>query len=146
MPKEIKEPITTTLLIIHSNPCSIWEQIPMISMDNTIGDQDNTFAVYQNYNYAPLWEQHIHYNALPTPYITRSMDSSCTSSQSSEILLALPALPSTLAATVNMLDVHLNVQTTSTANMVMWSKENSLSCSHCQLGDHPVGCNGPRRQ
>uniref|UniRef100_A0A915JRH5 Uncharacterized protein n=1 Tax=Romanomermis culicivorax TaxID=13658 RepID=A0A915JRH5_ROMCU len=42
----------------------------------------NMYAVYPNANFTPPWEQHIHYNAVLTPYVTRPMDSSCASSQS----------------------------------------------------------------
>uniref|UniRef100_A0A915JIJ9 Uncharacterized protein n=1 Tax=Romanomermis culicivorax TaxID=13658 RepID=A0A915JIJ9_ROMCU len=53
----------------------------------------NTYAIYMNYEYAALWEQHIHYNAVPAPYVTMLMDSSPASSQSNEVPLALLALP-----------------------------------------------------
>uniref|UniRef100_A0A915I830 Uncharacterized protein n=1 Tax=Romanomermis culicivorax TaxID=13658 RepID=A0A915I830_ROMCU len=83
----------------------------------------NMYAVYPINEYARPWEQHIHYNAVPTPYVTTPSDSSCASSQSSEILSDLPALPSASATTaVSTLDAHPNAQPTSTANMVMPSK------------------------
>uniref|UniRef100_A0A915IYL3 Uncharacterized protein n=1 Tax=Romanomermis culicivorax TaxID=13658 RepID=A0A915IYL3_ROMCU len=128
MLKEIKDLIKATLLIVHSNPLSISEQIPRIFPDK------NTNTIYPNYDYAPLWEQHIHYNALPAPYVTRPMDSSHASFQSLEILLALPALPSTSAIMVNMLDAHSNVQTTSTANMVMPSNKIASATSIISTG------------
>uniref|UniRef100_A0A915JKV6 Uncharacterized protein n=1 Tax=Romanomermis culicivorax TaxID=13658 RepID=A0A915JKV6_ROMCU len=74
-------------------------------------------------DYTPLWEQHIHYNAAPAPYITRPTDSFGTSSQSSQVPLALPALPSTSAAPAGNLDTGTGTQPTSTANMVIPSKE-----------------------
>uniref|UniRef100_A0A915I525 Uncharacterized protein n=1 Tax=Romanomermis culicivorax TaxID=13658 RepID=A0A915I525_ROMCU len=45
----------------------------------------NTYAVYPNPNFPLPWEQHIHYNAVPAPYVTRPTDSSGVSSQSSEL-------------------------------------------------------------
>uniref|UniRef100_A0A915HJ05 Uncharacterized protein n=1 Tax=Romanomermis culicivorax TaxID=13658 RepID=A0A915HJ05_ROMCU len=52
------------------------------------------------------------------------LDSSHADSQSSEILLALPALPSTsTTAMVSALDAQASAQPTSTTNMVMLSKE-----------------------
>uniref|UniRef100_A0A915JFQ8 Uncharacterized protein n=1 Tax=Romanomermis culicivorax TaxID=13658 RepID=A0A915JFQ8_ROMCU len=57
----------------------------------------NTYAVYPNQQFPAPWEQHIHYNALPTPYVTTPTDSSRASSQSSELQLALPALPAPTA-------------------------------------------------
>uniref|UniRef100_A0A915HWI4 Uncharacterized protein n=1 Tax=Romanomermis culicivorax TaxID=13658 RepID=A0A915HWI4_ROMCU len=83
----------------------------------------NTYAIYWNYEYGGPWEQHIVYNVLWAPNVTTPTDSSCTSSQSSEILLALLALSSTSAAAmVTTLGVPSNVQPTSTANIVMPSK------------------------
>uniref|UniRef100_A0A915I7U8 Uncharacterized protein n=1 Tax=Romanomermis culicivorax TaxID=13658 RepID=A0A915I7U8_ROMCU len=84
----------------------------------------NTYTIYLNYDYAPPWEQHTHYNATLAPYVTTPTDSSHTSSQSSEVPLALLALPSTSASTMaSNLDMRANSQPTSTANMVMPSKE-----------------------
>uniref|UniRef100_A0A915IQ69 Uncharacterized protein n=1 Tax=Romanomermis culicivorax TaxID=13658 RepID=A0A915IQ69_ROMCU len=71
----------------------------------------------------PMWEQHIHYNAPLAPYITTPTDSSPTSSQSSEVLLALPALLSTSTATAGNLDARASTQPTFTTNMVKPSKE-----------------------
>uniref|UniRef100_A0A915I926 Uncharacterized protein n=1 Tax=Romanomermis culicivorax TaxID=13658 RepID=A0A915I926_ROMCU len=79
---------------------------------------------YFNQDYVPPWEQHIHYNTTPTLYITTPMDSSCASSQSSKVPLALLALPSTSAAAmVSNLDARASNQPTSTTNMLMPSKE-----------------------
>uniref|UniRef100_A0A915K8F0 Uncharacterized protein n=1 Tax=Romanomermis culicivorax TaxID=13658 RepID=A0A915K8F0_ROMCU len=29
----------------------------------------NTYTIYPNTDYMPPWEQHIHYNAAPAPYV-----------------------------------------------------------------------------
>uniref|UniRef100_A0A915KVV5 Uncharacterized protein n=1 Tax=Romanomermis culicivorax TaxID=13658 RepID=A0A915KVV5_ROMCU len=94
----------------------------------------NTYAVYSNYDYTPLWEQHIHYNAAPAPYITRPMDLLGNSSQSSEVPLALPALPSTSAAPAGNLDTGTGTQPMSTANMVIPSKEIASTTLIISLG------------
>uniref|UniRef100_A0A915IPD7 Uncharacterized protein n=1 Tax=Romanomermis culicivorax TaxID=13658 RepID=A0A915IPD7_ROMCU len=57
--------------------------------------KENTYAIYPNANFTWLWEQHIHYNNGPTPYVSTPTDSSPASLQSSELPLALPALPQT---------------------------------------------------
>uniref|UniRef100_A0A915KQU7 Uncharacterized protein n=1 Tax=Romanomermis culicivorax TaxID=13658 RepID=A0A915KQU7_ROMCU len=83
----------------------------------------NTYAVYPNQHFPAPWEQHIHYNAVRAPYITMPTDSSRASSQSSELQLALPALPSSAIVTANTLDMHALNQSTFAANMVIPSKE-----------------------
>uniref|UniRef100_A0A915JZ21 Uncharacterized protein n=1 Tax=Romanomermis culicivorax TaxID=13658 RepID=A0A915JZ21_ROMCU len=120
MLKEIKDLTKVACLTICNNLHSISKQFQMMSVDNMIGDPKaehhpkeaaiirvaptytlkNTYLIYRNYDYAPPWEQHIHYNAATPPYITMPMDSSHTSSQSLEVPLALPVLPSTSAATM----------------------------------------------
>uniref|UniRef100_A0A915JB09 Uncharacterized protein n=1 Tax=Romanomermis culicivorax TaxID=13658 RepID=A0A915JB09_ROMCU len=80
-------------------------------------NKQNTYPVYPTYNNMPPGEQHINYNAAPTPYVTTPMDSSHPSSQASDVPLALPALQST-SMTSNV-DPRANSQPTSTANMVM---------------------------
>uniref|UniRef100_A0A915JXW4 Uncharacterized protein n=1 Tax=Romanomermis culicivorax TaxID=13658 RepID=A0A915JXW4_ROMCU len=72
--------------------------------------------------FAP-WEQHIHYNAVPAPYITTPTDSSRASSQSSEPQLVLPALPLPTTVSVTTLDTRALNQSTSAANMAIPSKE-----------------------
>uniref|UniRef100_A0A915JMH1 Uncharacterized protein n=1 Tax=Romanomermis culicivorax TaxID=13658 RepID=A0A915JMH1_ROMCU len=69
------------------------------------------------------WEQHIHYNAVPAPYVTTSTDSSHTSSQSSEIQMALLALPSSTTIPLTALDPGALNQSTSATNMVIPSEE-----------------------
>uniref|UniRef100_A0A915IFU2 Uncharacterized protein n=1 Tax=Romanomermis culicivorax TaxID=13658 RepID=A0A915IFU2_ROMCU len=69
------------------------------------------------------WEQHIHYNTMPAPYVTTPTDSSPTSSQSSELQLALPALPQSSTVSTTALDTRAINQSTSAANMVIPSKE-----------------------
>uniref|UniRef100_A0A915IHD9 Uncharacterized protein n=1 Tax=Romanomermis culicivorax TaxID=13658 RepID=A0A915IHD9_ROMCU len=83
----------------------------------------NTYAVYLNHQFQAPWEQHIHYNAVPAPYVTTPTDSSCTSSQSSELLLALPVLPPVTAASTSALKTRAINQSTLAANMVIQSKE-----------------------
>uniref|UniRef100_A0A915KWQ8 Uncharacterized protein n=1 Tax=Romanomermis culicivorax TaxID=13658 RepID=A0A915KWQ8_ROMCU len=83
----------------------------------------NTYAIYPNPNFPLPWEQHIHYNATPAPYVTTPTDSTRTSSQSSELPLALPALLSSSTVTATTLDTHALNQSTSTTNMVIPSKE-----------------------
>uniref|UniRef100_A0A915K7L3 Uncharacterized protein n=1 Tax=Romanomermis culicivorax TaxID=13658 RepID=A0A915K7L3_ROMCU len=83
----------------------------------------NTYAVYRNQHFPAPWEQHIHYNAVPASYVTTPTDSSRASSQSSELQLALPALPSSAIVTANTLDTRALNQSTSAANMVIPSKE-----------------------
>uniref|UniRef100_A0A915JRM4 Uncharacterized protein n=1 Tax=Romanomermis culicivorax TaxID=13658 RepID=A0A915JRM4_ROMCU len=83
----------------------------------------NTYAVYPNQHFPVPWEQHIHYNAVPAPYVTTPTDSSGTSSQSSELPLALPALPSSSTISATALDTRALNQSTSAANMVIPSKE-----------------------
>uniref|UniRef100_A0A915IL28 Uncharacterized protein n=1 Tax=Romanomermis culicivorax TaxID=13658 RepID=A0A915IL28_ROMCU len=103
---------------VHPTPfngCKRIQSALMISVANVIGDHaaeqrprevqitpvaqktifmKNIYAVYPNQHFPSPWEQHIHCNAVPAPYLTMPMDSSHTSSQSSELLLALPALSS----------------------------------------------------
>uniref|UniRef100_A0A915KSW6 Uncharacterized protein n=1 Tax=Romanomermis culicivorax TaxID=13658 RepID=A0A915KSW6_ROMCU len=83
----------------------------------------NTYAVYPNHQFPAPWEQHIHYNAAPAPYVTTPTDSSRTSSQSSELQLALPALPPQNAASTPALETRAINQLTSAANMVIPFKE-----------------------
>uniref|UniRef100_A0A915KAS0 Uncharacterized protein n=1 Tax=Romanomermis culicivorax TaxID=13658 RepID=A0A915KAS0_ROMCU len=85
--------------------------------------EQNTYAIYPNPNFPLPWEQHIHYNATPAPYVTTPTDSTHTSSQSSELPLAVPALPSSSTVTATTLDTHALNQSTSTTNMVIPSKE-----------------------
>uniref|UniRef100_A0A915KZV5 Uncharacterized protein n=1 Tax=Romanomermis culicivorax TaxID=13658 RepID=A0A915KZV5_ROMCU len=110
MPKEVKDPIKVTRLIVHNNPGSTSTQIRTISVDNATGDHNtkhppreatticvvladiitkNIYAVYLNYKYTGPWEQHIYYHAAPAPYVTTPTNSSRASSQSSEVWLAL---------------------------------------------------------
>uniref|UniRef100_A0A915JS89 Uncharacterized protein n=1 Tax=Romanomermis culicivorax TaxID=13658 RepID=A0A915JS89_ROMCU len=111
---------------------------PMISAANAIGDppaehhprevqitptareiifMKNTYAVYPNQHFPAPWEQHIHYNAMPALYLTTPTDSSPASSQSLELQLALPALPSSTTVPTTALDTGAINQSTSTANM-----------------------------
>uniref|UniRef100_A0A915INZ9 Peptidase A2 domain-containing protein n=1 Tax=Romanomermis culicivorax TaxID=13658 RepID=A0A915INZ9_ROMCU len=83
----------------------------------------NTYAFYPNPIFPPLWEQHIHYNAVPAPYVTTPMDSSPASSRSLELPLALPTLPSSSTVSATTLDMCALIQSTSAANMVIPSKE-----------------------
>uniref|UniRef100_A0A915JYB2 Peptidase A2 domain-containing protein n=1 Tax=Romanomermis culicivorax TaxID=13658 RepID=A0A915JYB2_ROMCU len=83
----------------------------------------NTYAVYPNQQFPVPWAQHIHYNAVPAPYVTTPTDSSCTSSQSSELQLGLPALLSSSTISVTTLDMRAPYQSTSATNMVIPSKE-----------------------
>uniref|UniRef100_A0A915I5P9 Uncharacterized protein n=1 Tax=Romanomermis culicivorax TaxID=13658 RepID=A0A915I5P9_ROMCU len=83
----------------------------------------NTYAVNPNHQFQAPWEQHIHYNALPAPYVTTPTDSSPASSQSSELQLALPALPPPNAASTPALEPRAANQSTFAANMVIPSKE-----------------------
>uniref|UniRef100_A0A915L926 Aspartic peptidase DDI1-type domain-containing protein n=1 Tax=Romanomermis culicivorax TaxID=13658 RepID=A0A915L926_ROMCU len=104
-------------------------------MANAIGDHaaehcprevqitPNTYAIYLNQHFPAPWEQHIHYTAVQAPYVTTPTDSSCTSSQSSELQLALPALPSSATVPTNTLDPRALNQSTSVANMVIPFKE-----------------------
>uniref|UniRef100_A0A915KUX7 Peptidase A2 domain-containing protein n=1 Tax=Romanomermis culicivorax TaxID=13658 RepID=A0A915KUX7_ROMCU len=89
----------------------------------TISVANNTYTVYPNQHFLAPWEQHIHYNAVPAPYVTTPTDSSGASSQSSELQLALLALPSSTMVTANTLDMRVLNQSTSTANIVIPSKE-----------------------
>uniref|UniRef100_A0A915KK62 Uncharacterized protein n=1 Tax=Romanomermis culicivorax TaxID=13658 RepID=A0A915KK62_ROMCU len=34
----------------------------------------NSYTIYRNTDYTPPWEQHIHYNAAPAPYVTTPKD------------------------------------------------------------------------
>uniref|UniRef100_A0A915K4C4 Uncharacterized protein n=1 Tax=Romanomermis culicivorax TaxID=13658 RepID=A0A915K4C4_ROMCU len=101
--------------------CSYYHEGNSLSRPNDL--VQNTYAVYPNVNFMPLWEQHIHYNATPAPYVSTPTDSSCISSQSSELPLALPALPSTSPVPATGLDARTSSPSTSTANMVIPSKE-----------------------
>uniref|UniRef100_A0A915HHX8 Uncharacterized protein n=1 Tax=Romanomermis culicivorax TaxID=13658 RepID=A0A915HHX8_ROMCU len=83
----------------------------------------NTYSIYPNANFMPRWEQHIHYNAAPAPYLTMPTDSSSPSSQSSELPLALPALPSSSTLPATSSDAHTGSQSTSSTNMIIPSKE-----------------------
>uniref|UniRef100_A0A915KTX2 Uncharacterized protein n=1 Tax=Romanomermis culicivorax TaxID=13658 RepID=A0A915KTX2_ROMCU len=84
---------------------------------------ENTYAIYPNQHFPVPWEQHIHCNAMPAPYVTTPTDSSHASSQSSELQLALPALPSSTTGYATTLDTRALNQSTSAANMVIPSKE-----------------------
>uniref|UniRef100_A0A915L7R2 Uncharacterized protein n=1 Tax=Romanomermis culicivorax TaxID=13658 RepID=A0A915L7R2_ROMCU len=83
----------------------------------------NTYAVYPNQQFPAPWEQHIHYNAVPFLCVTRPTDSLRASSQSSELQLALPALPPSTTILMTALDTRAINQSTSAANMVIPSKE-----------------------
>uniref|UniRef100_A0A915JLA0 Peptidase A2 domain-containing protein n=1 Tax=Romanomermis culicivorax TaxID=13658 RepID=A0A915JLA0_ROMCU len=83
----------------------------------------NTYAIYPNPYFRQPSEQHIHYNAALAPYVTTPMDSSRASSQSSELPLGLPALPSTSNASTTNSNMQVLNQSTFTANMVIPSKE-----------------------
>uniref|UniRef100_A0A915JWJ9 Uncharacterized protein n=1 Tax=Romanomermis culicivorax TaxID=13658 RepID=A0A915JWJ9_ROMCU len=107
---------TTKISAVKPIPLNRHQQISKstrtIFVANAIGDhamdprpKENTYAVYPNTNFWLLWEQHIHYNAAPAPYVTTPTDSSCTSSQSLELLLTLPALPSSSTVTMTALDM-----------------------------------------
>uniref|UniRef100_A0A915I3E0 Reverse transcriptase/retrotransposon-derived protein RNase H-like domain-containing protein n=1 Tax=Romanomermis culicivorax TaxID=13658 RepID=A0A915I3E0_ROMCU len=101
-----------------------FELTPMISVANAIGDHTGEDRPKEpNQQFPAPWEQHIHYNAVLAPYLTMPMDSSRASSQSSELQLALPALPSTATVTAIALDTRAINQSTSTANMLILSKE-----------------------
>uniref|UniRef100_A0A915JL31 Peptidase A2 domain-containing protein n=1 Tax=Romanomermis culicivorax TaxID=13658 RepID=A0A915JL31_ROMCU len=80
----------------------------------------NTYAVYPNHNFTPPWEQHIHYNAAPVPYVIMPMDSSRASLQSSQLPLMLRALLSTSMVSTTNSDMR---SLTSATNMVISSKE-----------------------
>uniref|UniRef100_A0A915JYA5 Uncharacterized protein n=1 Tax=Romanomermis culicivorax TaxID=13658 RepID=A0A915JYA5_ROMCU len=88
----------------------IFGSILTISMANKIGDHatehcprdvqiipgaqeiifmKKTYAIYPNQDFPAPWEQHIHYNAMPAPYLITPTDSSRASLQSSELQLAL---------------------------------------------------------
>uniref|UniRef100_A0A915L7W5 Uncharacterized protein n=1 Tax=Romanomermis culicivorax TaxID=13658 RepID=A0A915L7W5_ROMCU len=83
----------------------------------------NTYAIYPNQQFRAPWEQHIHYNAAPAPYVTTPTDSSRTSLQSSELQLALLALPPSTTVSMTTLDMRTISQSTSATNMVIPSKE-----------------------
>uniref|UniRef100_A0A915I9Y1 Peptidase A2 domain-containing protein n=1 Tax=Romanomermis culicivorax TaxID=13658 RepID=A0A915I9Y1_ROMCU len=83
----------------------------------------NTYAIYPNQQFPAPWEQHIHYNAMPTPYVTTPTDSSRASSQSFELQLALPALPSSTTVSMTALNTPEINQSTSAVNMVIPSEE-----------------------
>uniref|UniRef100_A0A915KNZ0 Uncharacterized protein n=1 Tax=Romanomermis culicivorax TaxID=13658 RepID=A0A915KNZ0_ROMCU len=57
------------------------------------------------------------------PYVTTPTDSSCASSQSLKLPLALPAFLSSSTITATTLDMRALNQSTSTANMVIPSKK-----------------------
>uniref|UniRef100_A0A915HVY0 Uncharacterized protein n=1 Tax=Romanomermis culicivorax TaxID=13658 RepID=A0A915HVY0_ROMCU len=141
-------PTISKISTLHPTPFNrrkpIFESALMISVANTSGDHavehcprevqitpaaqgthfmENTYAIYPNQHFPSPWEQHKHYNALPAPYVTTPTDSSHTSSQSSELLLALPALPSSSTISATTLDTCALNQSTSAANMVIPSKE-----------------------
>uniref|UniRef100_A0A915JUN0 Uncharacterized protein n=1 Tax=Romanomermis culicivorax TaxID=13658 RepID=A0A915JUN0_ROMCU len=82
-----------------------------------------TYVIYPNQQFLAPWEQHIHYNDVPAPYFTTPTDSSRPSSQSSELQLALPALPPSTTISMTALDRWAINQSTSAANMVIPSKE-----------------------
>uniref|UniRef100_A0A915J9U3 Aspartic peptidase DDI1-type domain-containing protein n=1 Tax=Romanomermis culicivorax TaxID=13658 RepID=A0A915J9U3_ROMCU len=82
----------------------------------------NTYAIYPNQHFPAPWEQYIQDNAVPAPYVTTPTDSSCTSSQSSELPLALLALPSSSTISATALDMRALNQSTSTANMTFVRK------------------------
>uniref|UniRef100_A0A915K0Z2 Uncharacterized protein n=1 Tax=Romanomermis culicivorax TaxID=13658 RepID=A0A915K0Z2_ROMCU len=126
----------------HGKP--IFGSIPMISVANRIEDpaaehrpkevqttpsaREMIFMKVTPYNvpnqqFPEPWEQHIHYNAVPAPYVTMPTDSSCASSQSSELQLALPALPPSTTVSTTTPDMSAINQSTSAANMVIPSKE-----------------------
>uniref|UniRef100_A0A915IZI4 Reverse transcriptase RNase H-like domain-containing protein n=1 Tax=Romanomermis culicivorax TaxID=13658 RepID=A0A915IZI4_ROMCU len=127
---------------IHGKPTS--GPIPTIFVDNGIGDptaehrpnegqttpaasktilMKNTYTVYLNPQFPAPWEQHIHYNDLPAPYLTTPKDSSRASSQSSKLQLALPGLPPPMAISTPALETRAINQSTSAANVVIPSKE-----------------------
>uniref|UniRef100_A0A915L8M3 Uncharacterized protein n=1 Tax=Romanomermis culicivorax TaxID=13658 RepID=A0A915L8M3_ROMCU len=81
----------------------------------------NTYAVYPNHQFPAPWEQHIHYNVVPAPYVTTPTDSSHASSQSSKLQLALPALPPPTAVSTPALEMCAINQSTSVPNMVIGS-------------------------
>uniref|UniRef100_A0A915I4D1 RNA-directed DNA polymerase n=1 Tax=Romanomermis culicivorax TaxID=13658 RepID=A0A915I4D1_ROMCU len=131
--KTLNRPIgkISTIQPMPLNGCKpIFGSILRISMANAIGDhaaehrhKENTYAVYCNQHFWAPWEQHIHYNAVSAPYLTTPTDSSPTSSQSSELQLVLPALPSSVMMTTNTQDTHALNQSTSATNMVSPSEE-----------------------
>uniref|UniRef100_A0A915L9Y7 Uncharacterized protein n=1 Tax=Romanomermis culicivorax TaxID=13658 RepID=A0A915L9Y7_ROMCU len=130
MLSEITRKISISQLMPLNCRKPILESIPTISVVNEIGvhavenrPRENTYAVYPNQHFLAPWEQHIHYNALPAPYVTTPTDSSHASSQSSKLQLVLPALPSSAMVTVNTPDTCALNQSTSAANMVIPSKE-----------------------
>uniref|UniRef100_A0A915L9F5 Uncharacterized protein n=1 Tax=Romanomermis culicivorax TaxID=13658 RepID=A0A915L9F5_ROMCU len=112
---------------IPLNGCQLISELTlMILMANAIGDQaverrpkevriipmaqgaifmKNTYPIYANTNFLLPWEQHIHYDAAPASYVTTPTDSSRASSQSLELSLALPALPSSSTITATALDM-----------------------------------------
>uniref|UniRef100_A0A915JXP3 Uncharacterized protein n=1 Tax=Romanomermis culicivorax TaxID=13658 RepID=A0A915JXP3_ROMCU len=124
---------------IQSTPLNhrklILESIPTISVANVIRDPamehcpkevQTTPVVHEIIfvkQFLAPWEQHIHYNAVPAPYVTMPMDSSSASYQSSELQLALQALPSSTTVLTTALDTPAISQSTSAANMVIPSKE-----------------------
>uniref|UniRef100_A0A915K511 Uncharacterized protein n=1 Tax=Romanomermis culicivorax TaxID=13658 RepID=A0A915K511_ROMCU len=83
----------------------------------------NIYAIYPNQQFPAPWEQYIHHNAVPAPYITTPTDSLHTSSQSSELQLALPALPPQTAVSTPTLDTRAITQSTYPAYMIIPSKE-----------------------
>uniref|UniRef100_A0A915JXC3 Uncharacterized protein n=1 Tax=Romanomermis culicivorax TaxID=13658 RepID=A0A915JXC3_ROMCU len=97
----------------------------------------NTYAIYPNHQFPAPWEQHIHYNAVPAPYITTPTDSSRASSQSSELQLALPALTPPTAASTPALEPCAINQSTSAANMVIPSKEIASAAPIVSPGSFP---------
>uniref|UniRef100_A0A915J2S2 Uncharacterized protein n=1 Tax=Romanomermis culicivorax TaxID=13658 RepID=A0A915J2S2_ROMCU len=97
------------------------EHLPKEALIFCVALMDITMKL--NTDYMPPWDQHIHYNAMPAPYVTKPTDSTQGSSKSSEVPLALPALPSPSAAPAGSPDARIGTQPTSTANMVKPSKE-----------------------
>uniref|UniRef100_A0A915JTK5 Uncharacterized protein n=1 Tax=Romanomermis culicivorax TaxID=13658 RepID=A0A915JTK5_ROMCU len=98
---EITGKISITQLMPLNRRKPIFKSIPTISIVNEIGDHfaehlpkevqitpavqgfilmKNTYAIYPNQQFLAPWEQHIHYNAMPAPYVTTPTDSSHASS------------------------------------------------------------------
>uniref|UniRef100_A0A915IW28 Uncharacterized protein n=1 Tax=Romanomermis culicivorax TaxID=13658 RepID=A0A915IW28_ROMCU len=98
--------------------------VPQFGEEPTAFLSKNTYIIYPDYEYATPWEQHVQYNLPPMPWITTPTNSSRASSQSSKIALKLsmPPMSSANPAASN-LDAPDYSQPTSTANMVMPSKE-----------------------
>uniref|UniRef100_A0A915HNY1 Uncharacterized protein n=1 Tax=Romanomermis culicivorax TaxID=13658 RepID=A0A915HNY1_ROMCU len=95
----------------------------------------NTYAIYPNQQFPVPWEQHIHYKAVPAPYLTTPTDSSRASSQASLLQLALPALPPPTAVSTPALQPRATNQSTSATNMVVPSKEIASAARICVILD-----------